>query len=210
MAPAQAVAGVQFRFATDLTGEEYVTRQAWRDASLEHCPLHPGGGCGFRRHTPYERVNPPGAKVARYYCPTGRTTFSLLPDCLASRYSAELVEMEDVVVRAEQARSQEKAVEELWPQLGPEGALRKLRRWTRAVTTTLVLAMGILPELATSATVTAFSESMGTTSVLVALRERLAERLAALPPPVGFGPRTQARPPRPSEVQHETGPDPPS
>lgn len=210
VASAQAVAGVQIRFATDFTGEQYVTRRAWEDASLDRCPLHPGGGCGFRRHTAYERKNPPGAKVARYYCPKGRETFSLLPDCLASRYPAQLCELEDVVAKAEQAESREKAVADLWPLVGLACALRKLRRWVGAVTTTLVLARGLMPELGeTAASVVAMRERLGTNTVLVALREKLAARLHALPPPVGFGPRTTARPLRRGELQHETGPDPP-
>jgi hypothetical protein len=36
-------------------------------------------------------------QVARWYCPTGHTTFSLLPDCLASRLSGTLDADEEVV-----------------------------------------------------------------------------------------------------------------
>jgi hypothetical protein len=56
VAPAQAVAGVQLRMVTELTGEQYVTRRAWRDASLERCPVHPGGGCGFKSPASSRRV----------------------------------------------------------------------------------------------------------------------------------------------------------
>jgi hypothetical protein len=138
-------------------------------------------------------------------------TFSLLPDCLASRFPAELVEMEEVVAKVQQAQSQEQAVADLWTDLGMAGALRKLRRWTRVVTTTLTLVRGLMPDLAPGEpTVTVFREQMDTPSVLVALREKVANHLHALPPPLGFGPRTGARPPRPTDVQHEAGPDPPS
>ena len=41
---------VQLRFETGLTSKEYVSRQAWQDATLACCPLHPHGGCSFTRH----------------------------------------------------------------------------------------------------------------------------------------------------------------
>ena len=62
---------VQVRYDCGLTGEEYVTQQAWRHASLTRCPLHPKGGCGFARHGTYERLSPPGTLIARWYCPRG-------------------------------------------------------------------------------------------------------------------------------------------
>ena len=34
------------------------------------------------------RKTPRGTRVARWYCPQSRTTFSLLPDCLAARLDA--------------------------------------------------------------------------------------------------------------------------
>ena len=40
---------VQLRLRTGLTGEQYVTAQGWRDATLEHCPHHPCGGCSLVR-----------------------------------------------------------------------------------------------------------------------------------------------------------------
>lgn len=137
-------------------------------------------------------------------------TFSLLPDCLASRYGAELVEMEEVVAQAAEAPSQEAAVAQWWPEIGLVGALRKLRRWRSAVTTTLALARGLLPELGiTEVSVAGVVERLGGAPVLTALREKLAEHLHALPPPVGFGPRLRGRPPRRRAQQHEAGPDPP-
>ncbi len=56
---------VQLRHESQLTSEEYVKQRAWESASLERCPLHPAGGCGIAKHTPYSRVEPPGMKVAR-------------------------------------------------------------------------------------------------------------------------------------------------
>jgi hypothetical protein len=211
VAPAQALSGVQLRFKTTAaTGEEYVTRRLWQEASLPRCPEHRAGGCGLKRHTAYERKHPAGAKVARWYCPTARKTFSLLPDCLASRFPAELSEIEAVVAVAERAPSVASAVASLWPELGLVGAQRKLRRWAAAVAMMLTLSRGLMPEVAPAeSTVAAFRERMSTQAVLMELREELAERLQALPAPVGFGPRMKARPSRRRREQHETVPDPP-
>ena len=76
---------MQLRHDCQLTSEEYVKQEAWKSASLQRCPKHPAGGCGFARHTAYARVEPPGMHIARWYCPEAHVTFSLLPDCLASR-----------------------------------------------------------------------------------------------------------------------------
>ncbi|MGB7933432.1 MAG: hypothetical protein WCH04_14615 [Gammaproteobacteria bacterium] len=43
----------------ELTGEEYISQQAWRKTSLPRYPLHPHGGCGFARHGTYEQRSPP-------------------------------------------------------------------------------------------------------------------------------------------------------
>ena len=58
------------------------------------------GGCGFARHGTYPRKTPPGMRVTRYYCPTAHETFSLLPDCLASRFPSDLDDLERVVTTA--------------------------------------------------------------------------------------------------------------
>lgn len=41
---------MQVRFGTNLTSEQYIRQQAWQQATLERCPLHPEGGCGVRGH----------------------------------------------------------------------------------------------------------------------------------------------------------------
>jgi len=71
---------LQLRFATNHTVDQYIKDKAWKDAVLDHCPLHPQGGCKFASHGTYSRKFPDGAKVARWYCPDGCTTFSMLPD----------------------------------------------------------------------------------------------------------------------------------
>ena len=68
------MAGLQLRYETGLTGEEYVRTEAWREARLARCPNHPHGGCSVCRHGTYERKTPPGAKVPRWYCRESHTT----------------------------------------------------------------------------------------------------------------------------------------
>ena len=56
---------MQLRFATDLSAREYVRGEAWKKAKLERCPLHPEGGCGFRKNGTYPRKYPEGTRIAR-------------------------------------------------------------------------------------------------------------------------------------------------
>ncbi|HMI83252.1 MAG TPA: hypothetical protein VK550_04110 [Polyangiaceae bacterium] len=202
---------VQLRHRTALTSEEYVTQQGWQTASLEHCPLHPQGGCGFARHTPYWRVEPPGMQVARYYCPEGHTTFSLLPDCLASRLSSTLAEVEQVVVVAEMAPTVEQAARQLRPDIEMQGAVRWLGRRVRPVRVALLAIVTLVgPTLGNVApTLTALRTAIGTEAGLVHLREVAGNQLRSLPPPLGFGPRPQPRRSRQYAFQHEAGADPP-
>lgn len=32
---------MQLRFATNISVEQYIQQEAWRDAKLDQCPLHP-------------------------------------------------------------------------------------------------------------------------------------------------------------------------
>jgi hypothetical protein len=104
---------VQLRHECPLSGEAYVARSAWRDASLAVCPRHPRGGCGLVRHGTYPRRTPTGMRIARYYCPTAHETFSLLPDCLASHFPGALDAIEQVVATVEASRSVEAAADVL-------------------------------------------------------------------------------------------------
>ena len=202
---------MQVRFATGLTSEEYVSQKGWLSARLEWCPLHPEGGCGFARHTMYARVSPAGCWIARYYCRTGRTTFSLLPEFLSSRLTGTLAEVEAVVAAAEAAPSQEAASAVVRPAVELPGALRWLRRRTRLVHAGLAAVIGLLPELLAgqTPTVTSIRSALAAEEVLVRLRAEAVEHLAGLPPPLGFGPRPTRRRPRPTALQQEAGPDPP-
>jgi hypothetical protein len=202
---------VQVRFTTGLSGEEYVRQEAWRSASLPCCPYHPEGGCGFARHTPYERVDPPGCLIARWYCRKAHATISLLPDCLCSRLTGTLPAVEGAVAEAE-VGPQEAASEVVRPDIGLPGALRWLRRRTQLVRAGLAAAIGLLPGLLAGCepTVTSVRSALGVESALVRLRSAVSPpHLAALPPPLGFGPRPLRRRPSSTALQQQPGPDPP-
>jgi hypothetical protein len=202
---------VQLRQKTQLTSHEYVTGQAWRDATLERCPLHQTGGCGLARHGTYRRVEPPGTEVPRFYCRLGHTTFSLLPDCLSSRLSGSLDEVEQVVATVEAAATLETAAAKLRPDIALPGALRWVRRRVRAVRMTLLAMVTLVPgALGTSPQISAIRQALDTRRALVALRDLGARHLAALGPPFGFGPRPTVRAAKRERPQHETGTGPPS
>ena len=57
--------------------------------------------------------DPPGTLIARWYCPPGQQTFSLLPDCFAARLSGTLEAVEAAVEHLEQVGTQEAAVASL-------------------------------------------------------------------------------------------------
>jgi hypothetical protein len=202
---------VQLRLAYDYTGAEYVSQQAWLSASLPRCPLHPQGGCGFARHGTYARVSPPGTRIARWYCPAGHRTFSLLPDCLAARLSGTLAEVEAVVRAAEVAPSREVLCDALRLDIELPGALRWVRRRVSAVHAALSLLRGLLPEPfgALAPTLAAFGVQLGVGTVLVALRGIAAALLHVVPAPLGFRPRRRANPLPQRSLQHDAGPDPP-
>jgi hypothetical protein len=202
---------VQLRFATRFTSKEYVTHQAWQDATLGRCPLHPAGGCSFARHGTYERVNPPGTRIPRWYCPEGHCTFSLLADCFAARLSGSLQEVEEVVVAAEQGASREAVADALRLDIELPGALRWMRRRLKAVHTALILILGLFPDLFMGCppTLSAFRQHLGIVWVLPALREIAEAQLQQLPPPLGFRPPSARGGDSNRPDQHQAGPDPP-
>ncbi len=174
--------------------------------------MHPRGGCAFTRNGTFGRVDPPGTGIARWYCPDAPCTFSLLPDCLASRLPGSLVELEAVVAEAEQARSVEAAANAVrTDDVGLPGAIRWTRRRIHSVHTTLTILIGLLPEplLGCQPTVTAFRLHLEVECALLALREIAASHLPSLPPPLGLGPRLRPGGERGRRRQHRTGPDPP-
>ena len=190
---------VQLRYKSGLTGEQYVKRRAWRDATLKRCPNHPRGGCSFARHGTYPRKRPRGARVARWYCPESHMTFSRLPDCLAARLGGTLQAIEDAVAAAEAAPSLAKAADALrCDAVHLPGAMRWLGRRVRAVHRNLAAVRGLWPErfLKCPPEVGAFRERLKTEAVLVGLRGRCEGQLAQLAPPLGFCPDARAPPQR--------------
>ena len=210
------MAGVQLRYETGLTGEEYVRAEAWRDARLERCPNHPHGGCSVASHGTYSRKTPPGAKVPRWYCRESHTTISLLPDCLAARLPGTLDALEAVVVAAEGARSLEAAANELRRPADDDavelpGAMRWVRRRVRLVHDALVRVIGLIPDKLAlcAATMSAVRERLNSDSALMELRGLVAGQLRMLPAPLGFQPHAIGVPGRKPAFQHSMGPDPP-
>ena len=202
---------MQIRFATDLSADEYVRRQAWRDAALDNCPLHSKGGCRFASHGTYARQAPQGTKIARWYCPDGHSTFSLLPDCLSSRLPGSLIEVETAINEVETAPSHEAAVHDLRLDVGFSGVLRWIRRRLFLVRATLTLLIELLPILPQDCRpcILSFKAALGVEYVLPALRMHAGPYLYVLPPPVGFGPRPQRKKGKKKSFQHKTGTDPP-
>ena len=168
---------VQLRHATSLTSEAYLAEHAWVKASLATCPRHPGGGCGLARHGTYPRKTPVGIRVTRYYCPTAHETFSLLPDCLASRFPSDLDDLERVVSYVAAARRVEAAADTLRPDIDLPSAVRWIRRRLTLVRAALVIVAGLLPGLRVrDASLAAPGETWGTDRVLVMLRGRRSRR----------------------------------
>ena len=203
---------VQLRFETGLTGADYVTREAWRDARLSRCPLHPRGGCGFARHGTYERKTPAGTLIARWYCPQGHRTFSLLPDHLAARFPGTLSEIEQVVVTVEQAKSVEAAADTLRSDpITLTSAVRWVRRRVAPVRALLTIVVGLFPQplLGCAPTIAALRVRLACPQVLVALRECANAHLQALARPLGFWHPGYAGGEYQSGIQQRMGPDPP-
>lgn len=195
-----------------MTSKDYVTQKAWLKASLDRCPAHPRGGCGFHRNGTYGRVDPPGMRIARYYCPTERKTYSLLPDCMASRLSGDLAAVEGELAEAEKCPTVEAAADALrTDDIALPSAVRWVRRRLLPVRVALLALVTMMPELFAGCgpTIGEMRRLLGTEEALVALRAVGAVHLGALPPPLGFGPRRKGGWRRWGSRQHEAGPDPP-
>jgi hypothetical protein len=204
---------VQLRFKTGLTGADYVTREAWREARLSCCPLHTRGGCGFARHGTYGRKSPAGTLIARWYCPQGHRTFSLLPDHLAARFPGTLSEIEQVVVTVEQARSLEAAADALRSDpVTLTSAVRWVRRRVGPVRSLLTVLVGLFPQylLGCAPTIGALRGRLACEQVLMLMRELAQVHLQALARPLGFHYRLAAGGEHQSDIQQRMGPDPPA
>ena len=194
---------MQFPLRTLSSVDAYIRNREWRDARLSGCPLHPSGGCSFARHGSYARVTPQGLRIARWYCPEGRRTFSLLPDFLAARLPGLLASIEDSIIIASSAKSVEAAADALrGPDVTLPSAVRWLRRRIRAVRTALA---HVTPE--TTIRALAMESAPGVADkgrVLLGLRRSLSpQMLNSIPAPLGFQPAWG----RGSSGQHGMGPD---
>ena len=202
---------MQLRFATDLSAEEYVQREAWKEAKLDNCPIHPEGGCGFRKNGTYSRKYPEGTKIARWYCRIGRQTFSFLPDCLSARLPGELKQVENVIEEVERSPSQEDAVERIRLDIFLPGALRWVRRRILPIRSALTMLIELIPSMfsACDPTLSSFRCALCVTDVLPELRQHAAPFLHILPPPLGFFCRPGSKKMKNNRFQHKTGSDPP-
>jgi hypothetical protein len=130
--------------------------------------------------------------IARWYCALGHVTFSLLPDCMASRLSSTLATVEEVAIAVEQrAGSIETVAEELRPDIEMKGALRWVRRRVVAVATALNVLKGLRPDVfgGVEPTLGEVRAALGVVEALPAVRESAGAQLAAMPPYVGLGAR---------------------
>lgn len=204
---------MQLRLDSGHTSSDYVSLQLWRSASLSRCPLHPKGGCRFARHGTYARVDPPGTRIARWYCPQGHCTFSLLPDHLAARFPGTLAQIEAVVAVVEDSPSLEAAANTLrTDDVTLATALRWIRRRLRLVRINLSAVVSLLPDLClgTAPTLQSLRLLLASASVLVTLREITAWHLAGLSRPLGFRPPQGGGGGRQARRQQCKGPDPPA
>lgn len=176
---------MQLPLHTRSSAEAYVAAEEWRSADLPVCPLHPIGGCRLARHGTYLRVKPRGIRIARWYCPQGHRTFSLLPDFLSARLPGLLAEVEEIVGISSRAPSIEAAAAAAREvDLSLPSAVRWLRRRLEPVQ----VAIRVMRD-SFDATV-----SVGEPGFLVHLRRDLdVQMLSRLPPPIGWHTRHRSQ-----------------
>ena len=141
---------VQLRFETELTAEESVSREAWRDATFPPCLQgRCGRDCGLMRHGTYGRKTPIPMRVARFDCRECQTTISRLPDFAAARRrSGSLQEIEDDMVVLAEAPSRWAAAKQLYPQRDElSNAIRDLYGAFAAVSAFLLAVVTLRPDL---------------------------------------------------------------
>lgn len=192
--------------------EGYLSQQAWHGATLPSCPID-GAGCRPRRHGCYWRKFPCPIPIARFYCPRAKTTFSLLPDCLSSRYSGELAEFEQVCVAAESADTLSvcNAIRPLdsATSISARSAARWVGRRCALFAVMLRALLGVAVEHVQGVhTATQLRERLQCSEALVELRAIVAANLGSLAPPLGFGPWPNAPRRTPTEAPHAMAPEP--
>ena len=160
------------------------------------------------RHGTYPRQTPAGMRIARYYCPTAHETFSLLPDCLASRFPGDLDDLERVVAHVETARSIEAAADRLRPDIVLPSAVRWVRRRLTLIRATLLAVVTLLPDRFTGETsLGAVRAVLATDHALVTLRAEATSLLPTLPRPLGFRRPSRVGPAPRAPPQHDLGAD---
>jgi len=177
-----------------MTLEQYVAQKAWEAASLERCPDHPEGGCGFGRHGTYGRKCPVACQVARWYCPMGHKTYSLLPDCLAAQMTGTLHAAQQAAAAVERGEPVQplgdllRPADEAADAVGLAAGVQWIKRRSRNVIAGLLVVAGLMPEVFgdCSPTVDGFAQRLGSEAVLVRLRQRCAAHLQRVPAPIGF------------------------
>jgi len=202
---------MQIPLHTVSSAEAYVANQEWRYARLEQCPLHPPGECSFARHGTYPRLMPEATRIARWYCPEGHRTFSLLPDFLAARLPGLLSSIEKAVATAQASTSLEVAADGLRrDDVTLPSAVRWLRRRVRQVQDGLKTVFGFAVQEPTASfpTLSALRVQLGDDHPLLRLRSALPPKvLAKVCVPLGLRPyRSAAREQRHAD-QHYAGPD---
>ena len=202
---------MQFRFPTELSAEEYVRKEAWKNVTVRRCPIHPDSDCRLARHGTYRRVIPEGTKIPRILCLAEHITFSLLPDCFASRLPGTLADVESVVLMVETAvrnsghdeLTMTTAKETLTsPDLAAvvgesvadgrvfEADFRWLKRRVEYVLSVLSVVADLFPETFGNCppTLAAFRLVCGGGPVLVRLRAVAESRIHEIPAPLGLNP----------------------
>lgn len=198
---------MQIPLRTQSSAETYVACHEWQDARMLACPLHPSGGCSFARHGTYARVIPKGMRIARWYCPEGHQTFSLLPDFLAARLPGVLADVEAAAATVMSARSMEAAADTLRGfEVTLPSALRWLRRRVRVVQEALDAVSRLVPPLTALVSSAGLRIDPGQSPCLLGLRRSLPSQwLYRLPAPLGFRSPGPLR--RDAGHQHDMGPD---
>ncbi len=188
---------LQIPLRTQSSVETYVANHEWRRVTLLVCPLHPFGGCSFARHGSYGRVTPRGVRVARWYCPEGHRTFSLLPDFLAARFPGLLAGIESAVAQAQIVRSKEAAAELL---RGVTVTLPSAIRWLRRRVKIMEAMRKAVGEVMSASGTAMPIQSTGdppaiqVDSLLIRLRRSLSPRLLQrFPSPLGFSSASRIR-----------------
>lgn len=159
---------------------------------MPFCPVC-GAGCRPVKHGCYWRKYPRPIPIARFYCAPAKTTFSLLPDFLSSRYRGSLAEFEQVCVAAEDADSLAVANAERPVETAFNISARSAQRWVaRRIVLFEIMLLALLgvaiDRVEGVKTASQLRKRLCCAEALVALRSVTAQNLASLPPPLGFGP----------------------